>query len=301
MSAFLTRLKIIFRFINQHPLARKHKSRAYYNFIRLQLYQLLFSHGKIVPFVGETKLFIKKGQAGATGNVYTGLHDFNDMAFLLHYLDEEDLFYDIGANVGVYSILAAGCKRSRVVAFEPVRDTFFSLKKNVSLNSVDELVTSLNVGVGSGPGVVKFTSELDAMNHVAIGDEINVNKLEEVPLTSVDAISRIHGIPATVKIDVEGFETEVINGMQETLRSQALKIIIIELNGSAVRYNADENFIHETLTASGFYPYNYNPFTRGLSSLSSFGKFNTIYIRDIKNAEQKVKRAAAIRVFGELF
>lgn len=46
----------------------------------------------MVDFVNDAKLLVKPDMAGATGNVYTGLHEFEDMAFTLHCLREEDLF-----------------------------------------------------------------------------------------------------------------------------------------------------------------------------------------------------------------
>ena len=64
----------IIKFIYHHPLAGKHKIIAYYRFIYWQLTQYLFPHDKVVKFVGNTRLIVKKGLSGATGNIYTGLH-----------------------------------------------------------------------------------------------------------------------------------------------------------------------------------------------------------------------------------
>jgi len=48
--------------------------------------------------VNGSKFLVKTGETGLTGNIYTGLHEFPDMGFLLHFLRAEDLFVDIGAN-----------------------------------------------------------------------------------------------------------------------------------------------------------------------------------------------------------
>ena len=57
------------------------------------------------------------------------------MSFLLHYLNEEDTFVDIGANVGSYTILSGIIKKSTVHSFEPIPSTFKKLKRNISINS----------------------------------------------------------------------------------------------------------------------------------------------------------------------
>lgn len=61
-----------------------------------------------VPFVENTRLLVGTGMAGATGNVYAGLHEFQDMAFVLHALRPSSFFLDGGANVGVYTVVAGG-------------------------------------------------------------------------------------------------------------------------------------------------------------------------------------------------
>ena len=271
-------LKQIFNFINHHPLAGKHKIKAYCRFFYWQLSQLLFPKERVVKFIGNTKLVVKKGLAGATGNIYAGLHDFADMGFLLHFLRKDDLFFDIGANIGSYTILASGYTGARSVSFEPVASTYDWLIKNISVNHLNDLVYAINKGVGSSTGILHFTKYFDSVNHVVINPENNEN-LIEVQIVDFDGIAANVGMPYLVKIDVEGFETEVLNGMVHSLQSEDLKAIIIELNGSGGRYGFDEKLIHEKLLDNKFLPYQYDPFQRKLTPIIYFGSFNTIYIK----------------------
>ncbi|MEJ7626598.1 MAG: FkbM family methyltransferase [Ferruginibacter sp.] len=78
--------------------------------------------------------------AGATGNIYMGLHEFPDMGFLLHFLRSEDLFFDIGSNIGSYTILASGQVGAKTFAFEPVPSTFSALHKNILANNLESIV-----------------------------------------------------------------------------------------------------------------------------------------------------------------
>ncbi|CAN5350823.1 FkbM family methyltransferase [soil metagenome] len=287
------------KYIGDHPLASRHKLKAYYSFFSWQLSQI-FPHEVVYNFVDNTKLVLKKGLTGATGNVYTGLHEFNDMGFVLHVLRPEDTFADIGANMGVYSILASGNAGAETYAFEPVPLTFKWLQKNIKINNLSDKVQAFNIGLGSLQSRMFFTSDLDTVNHVlaehenlTIGDKIDVeiNKFDEVigPLK----------IPLAIKIDVEGFETEVINGMSDTLKSKSLKALIIELNGLGERYGFNEFEVHSKLLNHGFSPYLYDPFTRQLTQQSSFGLLNTIYVRDIEFVQSRLNTAPHFKVFSE--
>ena len=55
---------------------------------------------------------------GATGNIYAGLHEFVDMAFCLHLLRSGDLFVDVGANIGSYTVLASKVAGANSVTLE---------------------------------------------------------------------------------------------------------------------------------------------------------------------------------------
>src|ERR1700687_3946356 len=93
-------------FIASHPLTRDRKLRAFSRLVRWQVESRLWGE-MVVPWVEGTRLAARRGMAGATGNIYCGLHEFEDMAFLLHFLRSDDVFADVGANIGSYTILAA--------------------------------------------------------------------------------------------------------------------------------------------------------------------------------------------------
>lgn len=295
-------LTAVFKYINKHPLGGKHRLSAYFKFFVWQLRQLINPAERIVPFVGKTSLSVNKGMTGATGNIYLGLHDFYEMAFLLHFLTKEDLFADVGANIGSYSILASGVKGSKTIAFEPSLVTFSQLQKNIVLNHLEENIKAYNLALGAKVDTLSFTVELDTVNHVVPDYELrNTRNRIEVNVDALDNMVNEHGVPALIKIDVEGFETEVINGMEKTVRDQTLKAIIIELNGSGMRYGYDENDIHNKLISHGFQPYLYNPFKRTFNLSEKRSAYNTLYLRDILSIQERVLKADKIKIFGESF
>jgi FkbM family methyltransferase len=292
----MNEFKRTFGFINSHPLATKHLFKAYFKFIIWQFRTRFSRNIQIVKWIGNLKVLAKKGLTGITGNLYTGLHEFDEMGFLLHFLNENDIFFDVGANVGSYTLLAAGIKKAICISFEPAPETFKLLEANVKLNKLGTHVTCVRAAVGADAGYISFTQDQDTTNHVITGHGLYPNDIS-VPVVKLDAYC-FHR-PILLKIDVEGFETEVLKGSQDLLKQQDLTAIIIELNGSGGRYQYSEEDVHQQLLESGFEPYAYNPFSRYFTALNYFGGFNTIYIRDIEAVKTRVKKAPSFSIFGE--
>ena len=291
-------VKLINWIINQ-PLNQNEKTKALFRFLRWQMGARLNPYPIIYPWVNNSKLIIKKGMTGATTNLYAGLHDFGDMSFLLHFLRKEDNFIDIGANVGVYTVLASGAIGAKSIAIEPIPSTFTNLFNNIQINHIKDLVDPLNIGLGKSEGKLKFTSSLDTMNHVSnnTGGEQNTINIQ---VKTLDLILTSKECPSLIKIDVEGFETEVLAGGENTLTNTDLKAIIIELNGSGERYGYKDIDIHNRLISKGFEPYLYLPFKRKLVKLETFSnEENTIYLRDIDFITKRVETAEKFHVFNK--
>ncbi len=287
----------VLKFISNHPLTRKNRAAALGRFLKWQLYSRLVPYPVIYPFVGNAKLIVWKGLTGATGNMYAGLHEFHDMAFLLHLLQEEDLFADIGANIGSYTILASGYRRARTVCFEPIPKTFGYLENNISINKIGNIVRAFNIGLGATEGKLKFTADLDTVNHVVMQENGSTPTIE-IDINSLDNILQ-GDTPLLLKIDVEGFETEVLAGASKTLAQPQLKAVIIELNGSGSRYGYDEEKIHQSFLQKGFEPYSYDPFKRDLIKLDDRKSDNVIYIRDLPFVRERVRNSPRVTILGQ--
>ncbi len=98
----------LLKFVWNHPLNRKGRWAAWLRVLRWQLAARLMPGRIALPFVEETWLFAQRGMTGATGNWYCGLHEVEEMAFVLHLLRVGEHFVDIGANIGSYTMLAGG-------------------------------------------------------------------------------------------------------------------------------------------------------------------------------------------------
>jgi FkbM family methyltransferase len=283
----------------EHPLNRRHRFKALSRFVRWQIGSRLLHMPVAVPFTDHARLLVSTGMQGATGNYYCGLHEFEDMAFTMHLLRSDDLFVDVGANVGSYSVLAAKLAQARCIAVEPIASTFEHLIDNISLNRLQDHVCCYNLGLSSSSGELRFTSNLDTINHVVGESEVS-DHLQVVPTTTLDDLL-LGKRPCLIKIDVEGYESEVLAGGSNVLSTESLLAVIMELNGSGAHYGHDDHDLHKTITRFGFSSYSYDPFSRSLNALGNLHNStgNTLYIRNINLVCERLASAANFKVFGE--
>lgn len=280
----------------EHPLGRRDRLGTLMRIVRWQLGSRLLGARAAVPFVDSSRLLVGTGMHGATGNVYVGLMEFEDMAFVLHLMREDDGFLDVGANVGVYSILAAS-RGARVLAMEPVPDTYKQLLDNIHLNRFQERIEARHVDVGKEPGELSFSIGSGPTNHVLAAGE----STDRSVAVAVDALDTLAAgwAPTMLKIDVEGFEANVIAGASGLLAQQSLQAVLIELNGLGARYGFNDDEIHNKLLAAGFKPASYEPFTRRLTPLEGHRTSgNTLYVRNFSVLEQRLRAAAPVQMVG---
>jgi FkbM family methyltransferase len=143
-------------------------------------------------------------------------------------------FYDVGANVGLYSILLAKTMKEKgsAVAFEPMGEAFDHLQDNLALNGVEN-VRAFRVALGEERKEGElFLGEGNADSSLAGPRGKNAKRREKVRLEAGDAFMRERGLPlpTAVKIDVEGYELAVIKGLWETLSSRACRVLCCEIH-----------------------------------------------------------------------
>lgn len=267
------------KFIARHPLNRGRPLRAWGRFARWQIVAR-FKDEIVVPWVGESRLAVRRGMTGATGNIYCGLHEFADMGLLLHLLRAGDQFVDAGANVGSYTVLAAKVCGASAHAFEPDPGTATSLRRNIALNAIEALVTVHELALGEAAGVTRFTVGLDTTNHIAGANEAS----REVVLQTLDYFQLA---PAFMKFDLEGFEDPAFRGAVRTLAQPSLLALVTELA-------SDE--IIALMAAHGFQRKRYDPWSRTFDEGPPSA--NTLFVRDLAQVQARVQAAPRRSVHG---
>lgn len=289
-------------FVMHHPANAGRRWQALSRLLRWQVASRLVTGDIVYDWIGGAKFLVRRGENGLTGNIYGGLQEFDDMAFVLHMLRPGDLFVDIGANVGSYSILAGAVAGAQGCAVEPVPATFQRLVENMRVNHLDDAVQCVNVGIGSAPGTLRFSSDMGVCNRALTASEARAGGIE-VPATTLDTLLEGRS-PRVIKIDVEGYESAVIAGASRTLADPALQAVIMELNGSGAQYGFNESQLFDVMAASGFRACTYRPAERRLVEAletDAHDTDNTIFVRDIDAVRARLRDAPAFTVNGKRF
>ena len=129
-------------------------------------------------------------------------------------LINNNIVLDVGANIGNHTMYYINeCNAKLVYCFEPVKDTFRILQKNIEINKLSNRVKLVNVGVGNNSGKAKIANY--NVNNIG-GTSIEVTKDGDIDVVAIDDM-QIEGKIGMVKMDVEGFEVFALKGMMKTL------------------------------------------------------------------------------------
>jgi FkbM family methyltransferase len=230
---------------------------------------------------------------GAAHFIAPRLCEFEEMAFVMHFLRPGELFVDVGANVGAFTVLAAGVAGAEVRAFEPNPGTFEMLERNVRLNGLQERATPVRAAVGQSEGTIQMTTDLGTENYVTTGT--TARNSATVKMIALDK-ELSEAAPDLMKVDTEGFETEVFSGATNLLRRPQLRAMIVERGNNGVRYGFDEAVLHRQIRQCGFIPCRYDPFGRRLSRVENEALGNIIYVRDIPATDAVLRAAPAFKL-----
>jgi FkbM family methyltransferase len=168
---------------------------------------------------------------------YFSDYEKDDIQKCLDYLPEESIFFDIGANIGIFSLSLAQ-KGAKVFAFEPHPLAYLELENHIKTNKLSN-IKPFNLACSEVNGQVSFTTAVDSayssMHETAYSwSSWKIQKSDQitVPSKTVDTLVSEMNIEKIdlCKIDVEGGELNVLNGMKSILAEQRVKVLLIELN-----------------------------------------------------------------------
>ena len=139
------------------------------------------------------------------------------------YASRKGIFLDIGSNIGNHTLYFFQNNLIQFAyCFEPVHDTFQILQKNIYINNLQNKVKLFNVGVGESQG----TAQIASYSKSNIGSaQLKISNNGDIPIIAIDDINFEQKI-SLIKIDVEGFEPNVIKGMLNTIKIHKPTIFI---------------------------------------------------------------------------
>ena len=155
-----------------------------------------------------------------------GMYDYNNMNLIKILLKRGGIFFDIGANIGSYTLVASEQYQANIYSFEAHPKTFLSLNNNIKLNNRTNIMT-FNLAISEVDGNVFFSNLIHSpVNHISGINDRNSLLVQSIRMDTFIEKNKI--IPEFVKIDVEGSEYKVLLGFGSYLNS--IKIFFIEFN-----------------------------------------------------------------------
>jgi FkbM family methyltransferase len=208
--------------------------------------------------IGETEIFMYTPFPYLTWRASSLLTKERDTIAWIDSFDNGSVFWDVGANVGVYSLYAAAKRRAVVLAFEPAAPNFYVLTHNVWLNKLYDLIATYCVALsgGTGLGTLNLSSEKIGAALHQFGEAGERSPYAEEALRpamhaalgfTVDDFIQLFNppFPRHLKIDVDGRERAILSGAATTLRDSRLETVLIELSVTNKEDEAAVDILHE--------------------------------------------------------
>jgi FkbM family methyltransferase len=189
---------------------------------------------------------------------FFGCYEERDSEFVLHNIRECDICFDVGANVGYYTVMLAHfAKHGSVHSFEPVPLSYHLLSANVLINKLNNVVVN-RCAVGDHDGVTDFVVATDtAFSSMRDTGRRSVDEAITVPLVTLDTYCESRGIERIdfLKADVEGAEEFVVRGAARLLADakRRPRLIMLELHDPMLqRYQCSIERVLSILRGHGY-------------------------------------------------
>jgi len=173
-----------------------------------------------------------------------------------------DTFVDVGANVGMSMLSAASAmgRRGRIECFEPNPPVYRRLAEHVQLNGLEQLVRTHNAGLGVEPDELTLSipdghTGGASLGRMADGEARVIERVRVSVVRGDDALSDLPNVPTFLKIDVEGFEPLVLDGLPALLRDRRPAVFLETRRENLVRAGATPEDLYARMSALGYSGY----------------------------------------------
>ena len=225
-----------------------------------QYYSKIINNKKIVFFCPSSRTFIRVQQ------LYTKEPETLNWVNNFQLQNSNKIvFWDIGANIGLYSIYAAlKFKDIKIIAFEPSTSNTRTLSRNISINNLEGKINIFPLALSEKENIISYFNETrfaegGSMSNFISNTDHKGEILQENEIknkytlfgTSIDylIINNILEVPNYIKIDVDGIEDLILKGARNLLNNTNLKELSIEMNPTNLE---QYKFINKLMEENGF-------------------------------------------------
>jgi FkbM family methyltransferase len=184
-----------------------------------------------------------------------GQHEVPTERFIMDHLKPGHTFLDIGSNIGYFSLLAASVGKSRVVSFEPQRKIAGLLRDSVTHNHLEALVQVNQLALSDKPATMKMTNCPDNTGHAQLTGIDDPTALEDiVSVVVLDDWQQQNPVgPVSVcKMDAEGAEYQILNGMRHLLERDSPALVIELMDENLTAFGSSVSQVQALLKNHGY-------------------------------------------------
>lgn len=239
----------------QHPLNEQKFLQTLGRVLWWKWNQHMFQLPVLVEILDGVKILCYPKNSFSGLVVYTMLPEYEEIIILNKYIKKGDVCFDVGAHMGEYSLVTAS-KKAMTYAFEPTPYSRKLLEENVRLNEhFDKYIQVFPMVVSNINGYLQFTLTSESeVSHITVDKETHEKTIRIASIT-LDSFSKDHKISKIhfVKIDVEGAELQVMQGMKHLLFKHKVEMIMFEVGSAILAYG---HTFDELRTYLGKFGYN---------------------------------------------
>lgn len=194
--------------------------------VKFYLPDLHLSHGEFI----QNRIFLER-------NYFEMFH----LSCLKDYIKKNAVILDVGANIGNHTIFfAKECSAKKIYAFEPTEKTFQILEENIKINQLTNIVVAMNIALGAKDTNVDMI--VDAKD--AGSNRVEENACGGIAMNALDNLI-IDDYIDFIKMDVEGYEYEVLKGAEQTI-AKYKPDIFVEI------FDVNYDKVHQLLSCFGY-------------------------------------------------
>jgi FkbM family methyltransferase len=207
-----------------------------------------------IPYHGLTLRCHRDSHSASAAMYFNGMPDFREMSFIKRYLRPGDTFLDIGANVGVYTLLAASIvgPSGIVHAFEPGALALSHLRENIALNKLDN-VRVYELALSNRQGEARLVAGGDDCVASLVPESGDASSQEAITIkcATLDGyLPEAHF--AMAKLDIEGAEPMALRGAVQHLARGNPPVLQIEMDGYSKKYGVQTHDFIAWLAEHGY-------------------------------------------------
>jgi FkbM family methyltransferase len=244
-------------------------------------------------------------RTAVTSLVVSGIYEELETSILIQIAQMSSIMIDVGANVGYYAIELGNRMKalSKIVAFEPVSQSFEQLNLNISLNNLESKVKTVQLALSNREEVIDLYIPQVSGSSATSARNLHPQesfRIEEVKTTKLDSFLESNNIEDCdlIKIDVEGAELFVIEGSMATIRKNHPTIFAELLRKWSAEFSYHPNDVIDILASEGYNCFAVSPMLPQISQiLESTLETNFLFIHKSRENElfpviEKIREAS---------